>query len=237
MPGYIKKGLQKYKHEAPPRPQHSPYVIAPKKYGIYAHDQLPPDESPQVSNENIKIIQVVVWSISVDSTFLVGLNTIAIQQTSATENTLKISEELLYYAATHTDAKIWYRASEMIPQIHTDASYLSEPKARSRAAGHYFLRWLPQNNQPIGLNGAIYTLCTVLKFIASSAAEAELGALFLNIKEGRVLRLALKDMGHPQLPTLIHCDNATAVGIASKTVKKHCSRPMEIFLFITCSQL
>ena len=33
MPGYIKKVLQKYKHETPPRPQHSPYVIAPKKYG------------------------------------------------------------------------------------------------------------------------------------------------------------------------------------------------------------
>ena len=42
MPGYIKKVLQKYKHETPPRPQHSPYVIAPKKYGKYAHDQLPP---------------------------------------------------------------------------------------------------------------------------------------------------------------------------------------------------
>ena len=66
---------------------------------------------------------------SVDSTFLVGLNTIAIQQTSATENTLKRTEELLDYAATHPDAKIWYRASEMILQIHTDASYLSEPKA------------------------------------------------------------------------------------------------------------
>ena len=47
-------------------------------------------------------------------------------------------EELLDYAATHSDAKIRYRESEMILQIHTDASYLSEPKARSRAAGHYF---------------------------------------------------------------------------------------------------
>ena len=62
---------------------------------------------------------------------------------------------------------------------------------RSHAAGHYFLGWLPQDNQPIRLNGAIYTMRTVLKFVASSAAEAELGALFLNIKEGRVLRLTL----------------------------------------------
>ena len=153
------------------------HVIAPKKYGKYAHDQLPPNESPTVSKEKIKSIQGVVGSIlfysrSVESTFLVGLNTIAIQQTSATENTLKRTEELLDYTATHPDAKIRYRASDMILQIHTDASYLSEPNARSRAAGRYFLGWLPQNNQPIRLNGAIYTLCTVLKFIASSTDEA-----------------------------------------------------------------
>ena len=119
MPGYIKKVSQKYKHETPPRPQHSPYVIAPKKYGKDAHDPLPPDESPPVSKDKIKRIQGVVGRIllcacSVESTFLVGLNSIAIQQTSATNNTLKITEYLLDYAATHPDAKIRYRASEMI---------------------------------------------------------------------------------------------------------------------------
>ena len=40
MPGYIKKVLQKYKHETPPRPQHSPYVIAPEKYGKDAQHAL-----------------------------------------------------------------------------------------------------------------------------------------------------------------------------------------------------
>ena len=111
----------------------------------------------------------------------------------------------------------------MFLQIHTDASYLSEPKARSKAEGQYFLGWMPQNKQPIRLNGAIYTLYTVLKFIASSAAESALGALFLNIKEGRVLRITLAAMVHPQPPTPIHCDNATAVVIANDTVKKNCS--------------
>ena len=113
------KILQKYKHETPPRPQYSPYVIASKKYGKNAHDQLPPDESPPVSKEKIKRIQGVVGSIlfyssSVDSTFLVGLNYIAKQQTSAIDSTLKRTEDLLDYAATHPDAKIGYRAPEMI---------------------------------------------------------------------------------------------------------------------------
>ena len=95
---------------------------------------------------------ILFYARSVDSTFLVGLNFIAMQQTKATDNTLKRTEDLLDYAATHPEAKIRYRASEMILQIHTDASYLSEPKARSRAAVHYFLGWLPQTNQPIRLN-------------------------------------------------------------------------------------
>ena len=141
MPGYIKKVLQKYLHESPANPQHSPYIIAPKKYGTEAHNPLPPDKSSPVSKEKIKRIQGIVGSLlfyarSIDSTFLVGLNTIAMQQTSATDNTLKRTEDLLDYAATHPDAKVRYRASDMVLQIHTDASYLSEPKARSRAVGH-----------------------------------------------------------------------------------------------------
>ena len=119
------------------------------------------------------------------------------KQTNATENTLKRTEDLLDYAPTHPEAKIRYRASEMILQIHTDASYLSEPKARSRAAGHYFLGWLPHDNQPIRLNGAIHTLCTVLKFVASSAAEAELGALFFKHKTRKSIKTYLGGDGTP----------------------------------------
>ena len=147
------KVFQKYNHEAPPRPQHSPYVIAPKKYGKDAHDQIPPDESPPVSKENTNRIQGVPGSIlfharSVDFTFLVYLNSIAIQQTITTYINLKRTEYLLDYVATHPDAKIRYRASEMILQIHTDASYLSEPKARSRSAGHYFWDGFHRTTKP-----------------------------------------------------------------------------------------
>ena len=66
--------------------------------------------------------------------------------------------------------------------IHSDASYLSESRARSRAAGHYFLGSIPDKNKPIQLNGAVHSLCQILKFVAASAAKAELGALYLNVK-------------------------------------------------------
>ncbi len=73
----------------------------------------------------------------------------------------------------------------MILNIHSDASYLSAPKARSRAGGYFFLGSLPHDGDPIRLNGAIHITCTILKLVAALAAEAELGALFLNAQEAK----------------------------------------------------
>ena len=88
--------------------------------------------------------------------------------------------------------------------------------------------WMPVANEPIKLNGAVHTLCKILKFVAASAAEAELGALFLNLKQGRIIRLTLEEMGHLQPPTPINVDNATSVGIVNGTVKRQRSRIMEM---------
>lgn len=41
--------------------------------------------------------------------------------------------------ATQEDAVLTYRASDMILAVHSDAGYLNEPKARSRAGGIFFL--------------------------------------------------------------------------------------------------
>ena len=108
----------------------------------------------------------------------------------------------------------------MILNIHSNASYLSEVRARSRTAGHFFLRSVFSIYKPIPLNGAIYVNSGILKFVVSSAAEAELGDLFLNMKEGKILRTILEELGHEQPPTPIHCDNFTVVGIAKDTAKK-----------------
>ena len=110
--------------------------------------------------------------------------------------------------------------------IHSDASYLSESRARSRAARHYFLGSIT-DKKTIKLNGWVHSLCQILKFVAVSAAEAELGALYLNVKQGRIIRLALEEMGHPQPPTPINCDNLTTTGVVNGTVKRQRSRSME----------
>ena len=146
-------------------------------------------------------------------------------------------QHLLDYLATHSEAKVRYYASEMVLNIHSDASYLSEPEAKSRLAGHFFMGSIPRKGKSIKMNGAIYVACGVLRIVVCSAAEAELAALFLNIKEGKVLRLTLMELGHPQPPTPVHCDNSTAAGIANDSVKKQRSRSMEMRFFWVTDQV
>ena len=74
--------------------------------------------------------------------------------------------------ATNPNAIVRFWASDMVLNVHSDASYISTPKARSRAGGYFFLVSLPKHGQPIQLNGAIHVYCTVLKLVAASAAEA-----------------------------------------------------------------
>ena len=71
----------------------------------------------------------------------------------------------------------------------------------------------------------------ILKFVAASAAKAELGVLFLNAQITKIVRLILFELGHPQPPTPIHCDNTTAVGIVNNTIKRQRSRSMEMRYF------
>ena len=53
----------------------------------------------------------------------------------------------------------------------------------------------------------------------SSAAEAEIGALYLNAREAVYLRQILVEMGHPQPPTPIQTDNTTAEGVVNHKIQ------------------
>ena len=112
-----------------------------------------------------------------------ALSEISSQQAAPTEHTMKRVNQFLDYMWTHPDVAIQYRASDMILNVHSDALYLYTPKASSRAGGYFFLGSLPRNGDPIKLNRAIHISCTILKLVAASAAEAKLGALFLNAHE------------------------------------------------------
>jgi hypothetical protein len=59
-----------------------------------------------------------------------------------------------------------------------------------------------------------------MREVVSSAAEAELAALFHNGKEACPLCITLEELGHLQPATPIQTDNSTASGIANDTVKQ-----------------
>jgi hypothetical protein len=94
--------------------------------------------------------------------------------------------------------------------------------------------WSPVDGDPIQLNDAFFTLCTILQFVVASAVEAKLSTLFLNCKEGMIFHLILKKLGYQQPNTPIHCNNSTTVGIAKNTFKQQCSCSMKIQYFWVC---
>ena len=106
MPEYVKKALAKYVHESPRRPQHSPLLVTPKKYGAAAQDPLPPNESPPVDEKEKTRLQQIVGTLlyyvsAVDITILPTLSTIASKQAKPTEQTVRRVKHLLNYLATH----------------------------------------------------------------------------------------------------------------------------------------
>ena len=52
---------------------------------------------------------------------------------------MKRCKQFLDYAASQEEAILTYKKSDMVLTIYSDASYLSESKARSRAVGHWFM--------------------------------------------------------------------------------------------------
>ena len=148
MPKYVIKQLVKYEHPMPKRPQHCPYSPNRIQYGKDNQNVTPEDNSPKLDKNGKKRIQQVVGSFlyyarTVDITILMALSSIAAEQANPTENTMKRINQLMDYMATHPDAVIRYKASDMILNVHSDASYLSAPKARSRAGGYFFLGSMP----------------------------------------------------------------------------------------------
>ena len=132
-----------------------------------------------------------------------SISAIASQSAKPTMDTMDQTKQLLDYLATQEDAILTYHGSEMVLAVHSDASYLNEPKARSRAGGHFFLS---NNAEMPPNNGAILNLAHVIKNVMASATEAELAALFINAREAVYIRIILEELGHKQPPTPLRTD-------------------------------
>jgi hypothetical protein len=159
---------------------------------------------------------------------LVALGNLSSDQAKGTKATNRAATQLLDYCATHSEASIRYCTSKMALQIHSNASYLSVAKGRSQAGRHLYFGTAAKSTKPMLNNGAVLTISGILKHVMSSAAEAYVAGLFVNAKEGEILRTTLDEMGYPQEPTPIQTDNSTASGIANDTINQQRSRSIDM---------
>ena len=135
MPGYVKKALKLFQHIMKNK-QHQPFPSTPIKYGARKQYATQESTSPPLDKKDKKFIQQVCGKFlflgrAVDSTLLCPISAIASQSAKPTEDTMKQTRQLLDYLATQEDAVLTYNASDMKLAAHSDASYLSVPKARS----------------------------------------------------------------------------------------------------------
>jgi hypothetical protein len=94
--------------------------------------------------------------------------------------------------ASQNKAVLTYKASNMVLVIHSNASYLSEPKACSRVGRHMFMAG--RDNIPTN-NGAVLNVLQIIRAVRSSAVEVEFGALLINAKTAVSMHHTLKELG------------------------------------------
>ena len=91
----------------------------------------------------------------------------------------------------------------MVLHVHSDRSYLSMSKSRSRAGGYYFLSSNDSELNKATKNWAIHILCKILQNVMTSATETEIALAFEKAKEAIPIWNALVFLDYPQPPTLL----------------------------------
>ena len=142
-------------------------------------------------------------------------------------------DHFLDYAATHPDTKIKYVTRAMYLWAHSDALYLCEVKARSRAGGVAFLSdtyklpILPDDPQPAP-NHVVIIVCKKPDAVMSSVQEVEIGAGFVTAHTLVPARITLTKLGHTQGPTPLQFDNQCSKGISTDEIKQKCFKAMDM---------
>jgi hypothetical protein len=214
-----------------------PYPHTTPTYGATIQYAKAVDKSPAATKAEEKVIWQVIsvllyYGRAVDSTIITGLSSLAAAQAKPTAQTLFLINWLLDYLATNPDAILTYKKSDMVMAVHSDASYLSEPAARSQAGGHFYCS---SNMDDPPNNGAVLNISKILKAVMSSAAKAELGALYINAREAIPMRHLLKEMGHKQPPMPIQTDNSTVLGVITNNIQPHRTKAMDMqFHWLQC---
>jgi hypothetical protein len=144
MHGYIKATLHKYQHPAPALPEHAPHTWNPPIHGAKKQFVTEATSSPVLSDMEINKLQqltgtLLYYARAVDPILMMPINVLASEQSTSTNVTADKVIKLLNYCNTHPETKIRYHSPDMILHIHSDASYLSQDEAKSRAGGFFYM--------------------------------------------------------------------------------------------------
>ncbi len=86
-------------------------------------------------------------------------------------------------------------------------------------------------------NGAILNILQVIKSVMSSAAEAELGALFINAKTTVSMHTTLEELGHPQTQTPMQTNNSIAHALITNKILPKALKAMDMqFHWLSCHE-
>ena len=84
-------------------------------------------------------------------------------------------------------------------------------------------------------NGAVLNVASIIKAVMTSAAEAKIGALYINAREAVPTRITLEEMGHAQPPTPMQTDNTTALGVVTSNIQPKRTKAMDMrFHWLRC---
>ncbi len=136
MPSYVLKALKRFQHPPPQICQDQPHPHVKKKYGAKEQFAKPLDDTPTLDKAGKKFIQEVAVVFlfparAINGTKLTPLSALASEQSAPAEATMEKCLQFLDYMASQENALLTYKVSDMVLAIHSNASYLSKPKACS----------------------------------------------------------------------------------------------------------
>ena len=228
MPSYIPNMLARFRPEGVP-PARSPSIYTPPSYGSSAPQLSPTDTSAPASPAQIEELPQAIGSLlyyarALDCTMLPAVTTLSSLQSAPTLNVIAKLNRLLGYCSAFPDHQLIFRPSRVLLQTHSDASFNSLPRSGSKSGGHHTLG----NHDPAFHNAPIDVDSSRIPVVTSSAADAELAAAYGNARSAHFHRATLQNIGYPQPPSPIFCDNECAIGISSSSVKQKKSKSMDM---------
>ena len=110
--------------------------------------------------------------------------------------------------------------SSIAPEICLFVRILTQDfTTRSKAAADQAIKFFLSKNDPMPRwNGPVLTLDQIIKFVMSSASQAELVTLFITAQEMVATRNTLEEMRWPQPKSPIQTDNSSAAGVFNNTI-------------------